>query len=101
MTTTAKTTATTDLPDLAKQVRAQFISTMKQGQQLTIEAVQAWTKAVSVLPTSDLPEVPGVPAAKDVEAVTTFSFDFAADVLAAQRDFALQLTAALVPAKAA
>jgi hypothetical protein len=100
-TTSTKPNPTTDLPDIAKQVREQFVSTVKQGQQLTIEAVQAWTKAVSVLPTADLPEVPGMPAAKDVEAVTTYSFDFAADLLAAQREFAMQLTAALAPAKSA
>jgi hypothetical protein len=36
-----------------------------------------------------------------VEAATTFTFDLAADLLNAQRDFALQLTNVLVPAKTA
>jgi hypothetical protein len=36
-----------------------------------------------------------------VEAATTFTFDLAADLLKAQRDFALQLTNVLVPAKTA
>jgi hypothetical protein len=101
MTVTTKTAAktTTELPEIAQQVREQFVSTVKQGQQLTVDAVQAFTKAVSVLPTPELPEIPGVPALPNVEAVTTYTFDLAIDLLNAQREFALQLASAFTPAK--
>jgi hypothetical protein len=101
MTATATKSApkTTELPEIAQQVREQLVSTVKQGQQLTVDAVQAFTKAVSVLPTPELPEIHGVPALPGVEAVTTYTFDLAIDLLNAQRAFALQLASALTPAK--
>ena len=99
MATDAKTT--TEIPDIAQKVREQLLSAVQQGQMLTIDAAQGWAKAVSVLPIPDLPTVPGVPTVPSVEAATTFTFDLAADLLNAQRDFAVQLTDALVPAKTA
>jgi hypothetical protein len=36
-----------------------------------------------------------------MEAVTTFTFDVAGDLLSAQRDYALQLAKVLAPAKSA
>jgi hypothetical protein len=101
MTTAAKTaTKTSELPEIAQQVREQLVSSVKQGQQLTVDAVTALTKAASVLPTPELPEIPGVPALPGVEAVTTYTFDLAIELLNAQRDFALQLASAFAPVKA-
>ena len=100
-TATTKTTDTTEIPDLAQKIREQVLSTVRQGQQLSIDAAQTWVKAVSVLPVVDLPAVPGVPALPGVEAVTKFSFDVAADLLSAQRDFALKLANVLVTEKSA
>ena len=56
---------------------------------------------MSGLPTLDLPKIPGVPAVPDLAAATKYTFDVAADLLNAQREFALQLTNTLVPAKTA
>jgi hypothetical protein len=100
-TATTKTTDTTEIPDLAQKIREQVLSTVRQGQQLSVDAAQTWVKAVSVLPVVDLPAVPGVPALPGVEAVTKFSFDVAADLLSAQRDFALKLANVLVTEKSA
>jgi hypothetical protein len=101
-TTTNKTTPkATELSDMADQVREQLVSTVKQGQQLTVDAVQAWAKAVSVLPTPELPEIPGVAALPDFEATTKYTFDLAIELLNAQRDFALQLAKSFAMAKAA
>ncbi len=97
MATTTKTTPTTEMPALAQKIREQLVSTVRQGQQLSVDAAQTWVKVVSVLPVVDLPKVPGVPALPGLEAATKFSFDVAADLLSAQRDFALQLTSVLVP----
>ena len=97
MATTTKTTPTTEMPALAQKIREQLVSTVRQGQQLSVDAAQTWVKVVSVLPVVDLPKVPGVPALPGLEAATKFTFDVAADLLSAQRDFALQLTGVLVP----
>jgi hypothetical protein len=91
-------TITTEVPVLAQKFREQFVSNLHQGQQLSVDATQTWVKAVSLLPTVDLPRVHGIPM-PDVEAATKFTFDVAADVLSAQREFVLNLASALVPAK--
>lgn len=96
-TTNAKTTPTTEMPALAQKIREQLVSTVRQGQQLSVDAAQTWVKVVSVLPVVDLPKVPGVPALPGMEAATTFTFDLAADLLNAQRDYALQLTSVFAP----
>jgi len=91
----------TEIPALAQKSREQFMSTLVKGHQLSIDAAQSWVKAVSALPVMDLPKVPGFPVMSDVEAATKYSFDVAAELLNAQREFALQLTDALTPAKTA
>lgn len=101
MTTATKTTPRTEMPDLAQKLREQFVATVQQGQQLTVDAAQTWVKAVSVIPVPDLPAVPGLPSVPGVEAVTAYSFDLAADLLSAQREFAVQMAKALVPVKSA
>jgi hypothetical protein len=101
VTTTTKTRPTTEVPELAQKIREQLLSTVHQGQQLSIDAAQTWVKAVSVLPVPDLPAIPGLPAVTGLEAATKYTFDVAADLLKAQRDFALQLADVLVPAKSA
>ena len=88
------------IPALAQQSREQLVSNLQQGQQFSIDAAQSWVKTVSALPALDLPKVPGIAALPDVEAATKYTFDLAAELLNAQRDFALQLTNTLVPAKA-
>jgi hypothetical protein len=104
MTTTStktKTASTTDVPELAQKIREQLISAVQQTQQFSVDAAHTWVKAVSVLPVPDLPAIPGVPALPGVEAATKFTFDVAADLLNAQRDFALQLASVLVSEKSA
>ena len=91
----------TEIPALAQKSREQLISTVQQGQQLGIDAAQTWAEAVSVLPVMDLPTIPGFPDMPGAEAATKYTFDLAADLLNAQRDFVLQLTNVLVPAKTA
>ena len=94
-----KTTPTTEIPETAQKIREQMLSTVKQGQQLSIEAAQGWVKAVSVLPIPDLPNIPGVPAIPTIGAASKFTFDVAADLINAQRDYTLQLVNVLAPVK--
>lgn len=100
-TASTKTAPKTEIPDLAQNIREQLLSTVQQGQQLSVDAAQTWVKAVSALPVPDLPKVPGVPAIPGVETATRYTFDVATDLLSAQRDFALQLANVLVPEKSA
>lgn len=88
-----------EVPVLAQKFREQLLSTVHQSHQMSIDAAQTWVKVVSVIPVMELPKIPGVPAMPNMEAATRYSFDFASDLLNAQRDFALQLTSALVPPK--
>jgi hypothetical protein len=98
---TTKSTPTTEVPDVALKIREQMISSVKQSQQMLLDAAETWIKAVSVLPVADLPTIPGLPALPGAEAVTKFTFDFATDLLKAQREFALQLASVLVTDKVA
>jgi hypothetical protein len=97
---TQNSTIENDIPALAQKTREQLVANLQQGQQLGIDAAQSWVKAVSALPTIDLPKIPGLPTLPNLEAATKYSFDVAADLLNAQRVFALQLTNTLLPAKA-
>ena len=101
VTPNTKTTSenVTEMPALAQKLHEQLISTVKQGQQLSLDAAQTWAKAVSVLPAFDMPTIPGIPTVPGVEAATKYTFDVAADLLNAQREFALQMAHALVPSK--
>jgi hypothetical protein len=100
-TATTKATPKGELPELAQQIREQLVSAVQQGQQISVNAAQAWVKAVSVIPLPDLPTVPGLPDVPSVEAATAYTFDVITDLLNAQRDYALQLTNVLAPVKSA
>jgi hypothetical protein len=107
--TSTKTTSESvnDVPALAQKFREQLIATVQQSQKVSVDAAQTWVKAVSALPgfryadSLDLPKplIPGLPAIPSVEAATKFTFDVAADLLSAQRDFALQLAGTFAPGK--
>jgi hypothetical protein len=100
-TTKTASDSVTEIPALAQKSREQLVSNLQQGRQLSIDATQSWVKAVSALPVIDLPKIPGIPAVADVQAATKYTFDVASDLLNAQREFAVQLTNVLVPAKTA
>lgn len=101
VTANAKTATSSELPEIAAQVREQLVSSVKQGQKLTVDAVHAWTKAASALPIPELPQFPGLASLPGVEAITAYTFDLAIELLNAQRDFAVQLAVAFTPIKAA
>jgi hypothetical protein len=94
---TTKTT-TTEIPEVVTKAGEQFLSALKQYQQAAIDATQTWAKVASVLPLAEVPSIPGVPVSPSAKALTTYAFDFTTELLAAQREFALQLTNALTPA---
>ena len=99
--TNTSSPSSTETADLARKIHEQLVSSVKQGQKLTVDAAQTWVKAVSVLPVRDLPTVPSGPALPSVAAATEYTFGVAADLLTAQRDFTLQLASVFVPEKSA
>jgi hypothetical protein len=92
-------TPTAEIPEIVTKSGEQFISALKQYQQSAIDATQTWAKALAVLPTAEIPSVPGALTVADVNAITTYAFDLTSEVLKAQREFAVQLTSALTPEK--
>jgi hypothetical protein len=98
MTDTSKPTV--DVLDATQKFGEQLVSTVKQTQSLALDAARAFAGALPSLP-SGLPEARGFAALPDVQAVTAYSFDLAAELLAAQKDFAVTLASTFTPEKTA
>jgi hypothetical protein len=79
------TTTATQIAAISEVSREQLASIILQGQQLRVDATQTWVDAFM----------------GDVQAATKFTFDVAADLLSAQREFAVELTKVVLPAKSA
>lgn len=86
----------TTVSDFAQQAQEQTLNAIRQSQQAVVEAVQAWAHAVerAVPETPSLPFTEELPTAKEL--IQT-SFDFAEQLLKAQREFAENLVAAAAP----
>ena len=91
---------TVDVLDATQKFGEQLVSTVKQTQSLALDAARAFAGALPSLP-SGLPEIRGFVALPDVQAVTAYSFDLAAELLAAQKDFAVTLVGTFTPEKTA
>jgi hypothetical protein len=101
MVTTTKTTTKTEVPEFAQTIRDEMVSNVKQAQKISLDATKTFMKAVSALPVPELPTLPGVVEVPSAEALTNYTFNLVADLLNAQREFALQLAAVLSPEKTA
>ena len=97
--TVTATKPATEIPAFTQKPREQLVSNLQQSQQLGIDAAQTWINAVSTLPVMDLPKIAGFPDIPAMQTATKFTFDVAADLLSAQREFAVQLTKVPLPAK--
>ena len=91
---------TVDVLDATQKFGEQLVSTVKQAQNLALDAARAFAVALPSLP-SGFPEIRGFVALPDVQAVTAYSFDLAAELLAAQKDFAVTLVSTFTPEKTA
>jgi hypothetical protein len=98
--TNKSSTNPTDIPDAAQKLGEQMVSAVKQSQSLALDAARAFTGAWSSVPSS-LSEIPSVVALPDAPTVTAYGFDLAAELLAAQKDFAVTLATTLTPDKTA
>ena len=98
MTDTSKPTV--DVLEATQKFGEQLVSTVKQTQSLVLDAARASAGALPSLP-SGLSDNLGFVALPDVQAVTAYSFDLAAELLAAQKDFAVTLVGTFTPEKTA
>jgi hypothetical protein len=91
---------TVDVLDVTQKLGEQWVSAVKQTQSLVLDAARAYADALPAVP-SKLSESPVATALPDVSAVTAYSFDLAAELLAAQKDFVVTLASTFVPGKTA
>jgi hypothetical protein len=71
-----------------------------QSQSLSLDAARDLADALPSVPSS-LTDTRGLVALPDLPAVTAYGFDLAAELLAAQKDFAVTLASTFIPAKTA
>jgi hypothetical protein len=91
-----KSATSTDVLDTTRQLGEQCVSAVKQSQSVALDVARAFAGAWSSVPSS-LPRNPLAAALPDVPAITAYGFDLAAELLAAQKDFAVTLTTTLAP----
>jgi hypothetical protein len=91
---------TVDVLEATQKFGEQLVSTVKQTQSLALDAARAFAGTLPSLP-SGLSETRGFVALPDVSAVTAYSFDLTALLLAAQKDFAVTLASTFTPEKTA
>ena len=85
-----------NVTEFAQQAQEQTLTTLRQSQQVIVEAVQAWAQAVE----KAVPETPALPFAEELptpQQLIHTSFDFAEQLLKAQREFAENLVSAAAP----
>ena len=95
---TDNSSTSTDVLDTTQKLGEQLVTAVKQSQSLALDVARAFAGAWSSVP-SGLPENPIAAALPDVPAITAYSFDLAAELLAAQKDFAVTLATTLTPGK--
>jgi hypothetical protein len=98
--TDKSSTTSTDILDATQKLGEQLVSAVKQSQSLALDAARTFTGAWSSVPSS-LSEIPNVVAFPNAPTVTAYGFDLAAELLAAQKDFAVTLATTLTPDKTA
>jgi hypothetical protein len=86
-----------DTAQLSDTLRSQTLELIKQGQQATVQATEAWAEMV----TQNLPQASDARAAvnrlPDAKQLTETAFDFAEQLLASHREFVTGLAGAIVP----
>jgi hypothetical protein len=87
----------TNAADFSAAMRDEVIASVKQAQQLTIDAVTTWVDVFGKL-VPELPALPFVPARSDVVEGLGMVFEMAEELMASERRFASELVNVLVPA---
>jgi len=79
-------TATNPTTKFVEQAQEQSLQAIKQSQQAVLEAVRVWASALE----KAVPETPAIPFVKELPTpleIVESSFDFAEQLLKAQREF--------------
>ena len=102
MTSTSSTKSTTkvDILDATQKFGEQWVSAVKQSQSIAVDVARTFVQAVPAAPLR-LSEARAAVGLPDVSALTTYGFDLAAQLLAAQMDFAVTLVGMFAPEKTA
>jgi hypothetical protein len=92
----------TKTTDQTSALQDQVLDLVRQSQDATVKAVQAWSENIAKLAPSipALPAVPAVPYAQDLpkaDEVIDLGFGFAERLLSTQRDFAHSVLTAAQP----
>jgi hypothetical protein len=90
--------------NITQDVQEQFLSTVRKGQEMTIDALKTWVETVQSV-TQSLPSIPSVslPLADRLpnpHEVVASGYDFAEQILSSQRKFAdevLEVASPLLP----
>lgn len=82
------------ITDLLRNSQEQYLETVRQTQNAYVDAVSAWARNAEGI----TPSVPGFDSLPNTQDVLESSFDFAEQLLHAQREFARNLLAAAAPA---
>ena len=86
-----------DTSAITQELQEQVLDTVRKGQDTVLEAVKAWADAVHQI-TPSLPELPkNVDALPSPDKLVADGYDFAANILANQREFAQNLLKAVEP----
>jgi len=86
----------TNATEFAQQAQDQTLGSIRQSQRAVVDAVRAWANAVE----SAVPETPSLPFASELpspQQIVHTSFDFAEQLLKAQREFTENVLAAAAP----
>jgi hypothetical protein len=93
----------TDPTAMGKEMQGQILDTIRKSQEAVTDAVRTWAEAVhSITPSVPVPPVPFADKLPKPADLVASAYDFAEQLLAAQRKFAediLQATAPVLAAK--
>ena len=83
--------------EYALNAQEKTLSALRQSQAAAVDVVETWAKAVENT-SQELPAIPVAEALPTPEEIIKTSYDFAGQVLQAQREFAEKLLKAAAPA---
>jgi hypothetical protein len=92
----------TDPITVGKEMQGQILETIRQSQDAVTDAIRTWAEAVhSITPSLPIPTVPLIDKMPKPSDLVANAYDFAEQLLAAQRKFAEDLLQAAAPVLAA
>ncbi|HEV2452488.1 MAG TPA: hypothetical protein VGS62_11250 [Streptosporangiaceae bacterium] len=89
----------TDTKTITEEIQGQVLETIRKSQEAVVDAVRKWSDSVqSVTPSLPVPALPFADKLPSPADVVANAYDFAGQLLAAQRQFAEDVIEAAAPA---